>query len=51
MCSELQGYSTMPEASIINDLGEKQFEVKMSSVALRSSMHNCKQNSVVLHSI
>lgn len=29
-------YSTMPGASIIDDLGEKESEVKMSSVALRS---------------
>lgn len=40
-------YSTMPAASIIDDLGEKGSEVKMSSVALRSSVCNCDPHSIV----
>jgi hypothetical protein len=41
-------YSTMPGASIIHDLGEKQSEVKISSVALRSCLCNCEPYSVML---
>lgn len=32
-------YSIMPGVSIIHDLGEKQCKVKMSKVALGSSVH------------
>lgn len=40
----------MPGASIIDDLGEKQSQVKMSLVALRNSVCNCEPQSVALAS-
>lgn len=37
----------MPAASIIDDLGEEEVEVKMSSAAPQSSEYNCNLHSIV----